>query len=248
MSDRDLHPFDLKQEKVTLKVPTSSILDEHALDLIVRESDQEAWSRALGVEPLIAKQCLRDHQLIWRMGSARERKVEHRVQYRAWISKRRTTLDFEERTASTPQWVTVRAHWALSFPWPEVEAAYPFMDFFTDTPPPEDDEDDEQESMGVGTENEQDDLDEPADDEDDQDEEDDHDNDDGEALKLKNGENVYGLDLAGEYEEFTIRVVLNKLGRRLYRHVRELVRLGFVTVDQSRAEFLSAAPWDNRSV
>jgi len=56
------------------------------------------------------------------------------------------------------------------------------------------------------------------------------------------------MDLAGEYEEFTIRIALNKLGRRLYGHVRELVRLGLITVDQKRAEFLSAAPWDDRSV
>jgi len=95
--------FALAQHEVSIEVPGGSTLDEQAFRIIMAASDVEEWGRALGDDDESTRLCRRDYDLIWRTGTASERKVVHRVVIFDWQSKTRGEVHFEECAAAEPQ-------------------------------------------------------------------------------------------------------------------------------------------------
>lgn len=69
--------YELKQDSLTVAVPTSSVLDETAFNLLLRRGDAEEWSRVLTAEPNEIHFCQRDFSVIWRFGTASESRTPH---------------------------------------------------------------------------------------------------------------------------------------------------------------------------
>ncbi|HWO23118.1 MAG TPA: DUF4365 domain-containing protein [Kofleriaceae bacterium] len=234
--------FKLKKKSETVAVPLHSVLDDQALRLILMDTDSKAWAQALGASTEEARHCRRDFTLIWRIGTAEVRAVEHRVEIVDWQSKTRGEIRFEERTAPNADWSSIRLHWQLGLQGEDIEATYPYLEFFPfGDPPPE------SSSADSATDN-----DEQAN-EDDEDYDSDsweYDDDEWDAppLKLSNGTRVRGKDAANEYYWYELGVHLNALGRDLFAYVKTLVDVGIVAIDENVGEFISVAPWHNRSV
>lgn len=122
--------FVLKQSKVTVEIPTSSILDEQAFRIILSQSNITEWMKALGTDQQTTSLCDRDHELIWRVGTAAKRKVEIRVRIIDWQSKTRGEIHFEERQINEDKWSTIRTHWQFMLSAEAVEGTYPYLTFF----------------------------------------------------------------------------------------------------------------------
>jgi hypothetical protein len=56
--------------------------------------------------------CERDYNIVWRIGTASQRKVDHRFEIYDWQSKTRGEVHIEERPkGSEGKWTAVRNHW-----------------------------------------------------------------------------------------------------------------------------------------
>lgn len=240
-----LEVFKLKQETVTVGVPRGSVFDRQALDMILRDADSEAWAQALGSTEEDARRVHRDFSLIWRIGTASTRDVEHRVEILDWQSKMRGEMHFEEKRPSETEWGAVRLHWQLGLRGDEIEATYPYLEFFPFGEPPPDEspapappqaEDEDEDDEG-------DDLDGFVDSWD-------YDDDEFDAppLKLSNGTRARGKDAGGEYYHYELGVRLNALGRDLFAYVTTLIEVGIVKIDENAGEFISVDPWSHRAV
>lgn len=164
----------LRQKTINVPVSPESKLDSQALDLIARRGTAEEWGRILGADGRDVGLAQRDYQLIWRLATAGERQVEHKVVIRDWQSKLRGEVEFHEKPVADDdgKWRAVRAHWQLGLRASELEAAYPYVAFG-----PLDEE--EQSNIEFS------------------------DNEDGNPeVEFSDGSSVYGHDCSGEYHVY----------------------------------------------
>jgi hypothetical protein len=208
----------LKQSRVTIEVSCKSVFDEQALALIRRENDEQQWAKALSGDSVAAKHCVRDYALIWRIGNAAKRGVEQRVEVWDWQSKMRGEIRFLERASTEEEWSTIRLHWQLMLRGEDIEATYPYLEFYCLN----DVDSDELEDIWFDN--------------------------DVPSITLSTGEEVPGQDAAGEYHWYMMGVRLNELGTRLLESVLQLRDIGFFDINEDCSEFLSVAPWHNRSI
>lgn len=122
--------FTLDQKTATVSIPKRSVLDEQAFNLILVRSDIAEWVKALETDEQSARLCRRDYDLIWHFGTAKARKVEHRVVYWNWQSKTRDQIFIKERPRKAKaQWGDLREHWQLQA-GSDLENTYPYLEFF----------------------------------------------------------------------------------------------------------------------
>lgn len=222
----------LEQKTVEIKVPASSIFDEDALRLILRESTIGEWGKVMSAEKSQVRLCQRDFSLIWRIGTAGERKVEQRVEIFDWQSKTRGEIHFEERPLSGGDWNLIRNHLEYMLSVDQVEDSYPYLDFSAEeeaeTGPSfyvDGDGDYRPSSVWGG----------------------DYGGDP--CFQLKNGQLAAGHDAAGEYHVYYLLFELNDVGRRLFELIKLLLKINFIEInDQESGEFISVAPWHSRHV
>lgn len=97
--------FTVKQKTMSVEVPTSSVLDKQAFELILRKSDIQEWMKAIETSEESARLCRRDYDLIWHVGTAKERGKEHRIEFWDWQSKTRGQFKIQERASDeTGDW------------------------------------------------------------------------------------------------------------------------------------------------
>ena len=210
----------LNQKTATVRVSTGSTLDHQAFNLILIQGDLSEWGKVLECEEDSLRLCRRDFRLIWRLGTAGVRKVEHRVVFRDWQSKLRSEIYFQEREVeSEEEWLEVRGHLEYRMHILELETAYPYLEFM-----PLDDC-----SENGWWEDHEGDFEYPN-------------------FEMSNGQKIYGDDAAGEYFEYRIAVMLNSLGHELFESVRLLTSLGLGEERLDEPEFISVAPWHGRHV
>lgn len=215
--------LDLKQKTATVQVPASSVLDDQAFAILLREDDIEIWTKALGVGREEVEVVHRDYELIQAFATAEERDVEHEFRFWDWISKGRDQLTISERKKTQGKWIKIHEHWETGKI--NLEEAYPYLDFFSfDNYEPE---------VFINAWGEQQ-LDEY-----------------GRFITLKSGEKVFGPDCSGEFYEFVFSVQMNDYGRKLYEHVKKLIKFNLIEShehDEERHSFKSIAPWHSRLV
>ena len=223
----------LDQETAQVEVSAGSVLDREALNIILRESTVEEWVKAISADESQIRLAERDYNIIWRIGTATDRKVEHRFEIFDWQSKLRGEVHIQERAlGDTGEWTTLRNHWQLSLGGvPGAEEMYPYLDF---TP--------EEEAEGHRYDG-IDELDEYGDRN--------YLDDDDEyrpTAKMKNGQIAAGEDCAGEYHLYYIIPELNELGRNLFVLIKTLIDIKFIEIEDEGGEWMSVAPWHARQV
>lgn len=223
----------LKQKRVTVEVDADSRLDEQAFQLILRQSQADDWKRLLSTDDDAARLGVRDTNVIWHLGTAKERAAKHRIRYWRWQSKLRAQLWIEEFVEG--EWKELREHWEKGLQLETLPQRYPYLEF---APWPEDGEVDwDVVAAAPG----------PPDDED----EDDEDwllEYDESALRVPGIGVLRGADAAGEYFEYEIAIRLNDLGQKLFEQVLTLLELGIVEIIRDQQEWISIAPWESRAV
>lgn len=116
-----------ERKTTTIQVPLGSVLDEHALSLILRAGELPLWARVTRESAEDLRWLQRDSGLIWRFGTAAARKVEHYMEIIDWQSKLRGEVHFFERPTAGGDWQEVRQHWQLMLRSDAVEEAFPFL-------------------------------------------------------------------------------------------------------------------------
>jgi hypothetical protein len=223
----------LDQDTAEVEVLTGSVLDASALRIILRESTIESWSRALSVGENDIRLCQRDYKMIWKIGTATERRVEQRFEIYDWQSKTRGEVHIQERPAGTKDWAIIRNHWQLGLQATDVEEMYPYLDF---TPQDEGtdrteeyDEDGDLVYSPFGS----------------------YEDDYEPTFRLKNGLVAAGKDCAGKFHLYYILPELNEMGRSLFSLIETLRNIKFIEISESKdddGEFISVAPWHSRQV
>jgi len=210
--------LDLKQKTATVHVPSDSLLDEQAFNLILIKTDIEEWIKALETDEESARLCRRDYDLIWHLGTADEREVEHQAVLWDWQSKLRSQFFIQERSSKTQKnWSNIREHWQFATNIFNLEDSYPYIDFYSQ----DDDSDDlwdEEDYYEVPME------------------------------VLKNGDMVAGVNFCDEYFEYIFGARLNELGARLFDFVATLEKIGLIEITPGQGDWLSIAPWHHRAV
>ena len=210
----------LDQITATVRVSKESLLDEQAFRLILSKCDLEEYQKALGVESHEVHFCVRDYNLIWHLGTAEEREVEHRIVFWDWQSKTRAQFYIQERAVGSDEnWITLREHWQYMMEISDLQNAYPYLEYSAD----EDREcalSWEYEDQEYGPVN----------------------------ITLPNGDVIIGEDAAGEYFLYEMRVKLNEIGGQAFVWVKHLKKLGFVELNTEMKEVISIAPWHGRDV
>lgn len=120
----------LDQATATVEVPVESELDNQAFRLILRENDISEWRKALGNDGENVDVCYRDYDLIWHLGTANERNVTHELEFWDWQSKTRSQLYIYEVGESERD--VLREHWQYMMNINDLEASYPYIEFFTE--------------------------------------------------------------------------------------------------------------------
>jgi len=101
----------LSQKTADVRVSAGSVLDEDALSIILRESTVEQWVKAMSADESQIRLCHRDYNIIWRIGTASARNIEHRFEIYDWQSKTRGEVHIQERAVGvTGEWTLVRNH------------------------------------------------------------------------------------------------------------------------------------------
>jgi hypothetical protein len=214
----------LGQKTAAVEVPASSILDEDALGLIMREGTAQEWVKAMSADESHIRLCQRDYMIIWRIGTAAERKVKHRFEIYDWQSKTRGEVHIQERGKDDiDQWTTVRNHWQFMLSAEGVEEMYPHLHFTAN----EEDDDDGYGGCDVFG---------------------DDDEEYRPTFRLQDGQVVSGEDCAGEFHLYYIVPELNELGRALFELIRTLMKIKFIDIKDKPGEFISIAPWHARHV
>ena len=208
----------LKNETATIHISKESELDEQAFHLILKNSDLEEWKKALSSDDDNVKICLRDYDLIWHLGTAEDRNVEHRIMYMDWQSKTRGQLYIGERQIdSEDEWHTLREHWQYMMNIYDLEDSYPYIEFyaFEDEEYENWDEDDEYYSP---------------------------------SITLKNGDSVSGEDFSGEFFQYLMGLRLNEIGQEMFERVQSMSEVGLIEITPGKSETISIAPWHHREV
>ncbi|WP_448670411.1 DUF4365 domain-containing protein [Pseudoxanthomonas mexicana] len=218
----------LDQKTATVTIDASSVLDEQAFAILLSHADVAQWMKALDIDITDARLLYRDYNLIYSIGTAEERGVEHGMIWTNWLSKMRDEVAIGERPAgfdggADDGWNVVQRHWQYGGIDPE--DGYPELELFKI-----DDYEPETFTNRWGEEE----LEE-----------------DGVIHTLRNGEEVFGPNAANEYCEFVFGVRLNDYGKKLFAGVQELLRMRLIEVREPGGDehtFLSSAPWHSRLV
>jgi hypothetical protein len=223
----------LDQETAEVEVSASSVLDKSALNIILREGTVEEWGKAMSADESQIRLCQRDYNIIWRIGTAAERKVEHRFEIYDWQSKLRGEVHIQERKqGDRGEWTMVRNHWQLMLKGVHgTEEMYPYLDFTAVEEGEEYSYDGIDELDEYGDRNYLDD-----------------DREDRPTAKLKNGQIAAGDDCSGEFHLYYIIPELNELGRNLFELVKTLINIKFIEIKDAGGDFMSIAPWHSREV
>jgi hypothetical protein len=220
----------LNRKTAEVEVSAGSVLDSDALNIILRESTVEEWVKAIAADESRVRLCQRDYNIIWRIGTAAARKVEHRFEIYDWQSKTRGEVHIQERSeCNTGDWTTVRNHWQFMLQATGVEEMYPYLDFTADEEGEEyscNDYDDD-ESLGNYW---------------------DDDREYRPTFKLKSGQIAAGEDCSGEFHLYYIIPELNDLGQNLFKLIKTLIDIKFIDIKNEGGEFVSIAPWHGRQV
>jgi Domain of unknown function (DUF4365) len=123
----------LDQKTATIQVPISSKLDEQAFKLILMKTDIQEWQKALGADGdrSSVRLCRRDYNLIWHLGSAKKRQVQHRLEFWDWQTKCRSQLYIQEKSlGKESKWMNLRDHWHHRMEVQDLETVYPYIEFF----------------------------------------------------------------------------------------------------------------------
>lgn len=193
----------LDQKTASIAISKDSPLDEQAFRLILARSDFEEYRKALGTESNEVRLCVHDYDLIWHIGTAAERHVEHRLVFWDWQSKTRGQLFLQERKAdSSDDWLSLREHWQYMMTVSHLHDAYPYLEFKPD----------EHREDALSWEYE--DLEYLV-----------------TKYTLPNGSVVTGEDAAGEYILYEMRVVLNEVGMQAFDWVSDLKNMGLIEIN-----------------
>lgn len=120
----------LDQITTTIKIPKSSVLDEQAFQLILRKGDVAQWKSILNTSSKQALTCIRDFNLICKIGEAKDHEFEQKVEVIDWQSKLRGEIYFYERQIdSDDDWIKVRGHWQYMLSIDDLEDEYPYLTF-----------------------------------------------------------------------------------------------------------------------
>lgn len=208
----------MKEKTLTVKVPTSNVLDDDAFNALLQRGSVEEWSRVLDAPEEDVRLCLRDFSVIWHIGTAEKRRVQQRFEVTDWQSKLRGEVDLQERpedSSDDDEWESIRPHWQPYLRMEDVESAYPYLDF------------------------------EPAD-EDFQSDCEWSNEDNNPFVELKDGTTLYGRDRSSEYNEYLLRPKLNKMGKRLFKLVLKLIEADLMDEPDGERSMISVAPWHRR--
>ncbi len=223
----------LDQAEATVEVPRGSLLDDQAFAIIMAESDRAQWAKALGADEETAGICRKDYNLIWRLGTAAERAIEHRVVFWDYQSKTRSQFWFQERnTAPGAEWIDVREHWQFMMEAAELQAAYPYIEFRRIEGEASEPTESEAAFIRRGSRwlRTKSLLGDPP------------------LIVLANGDLVGGYNFVDEYFRYHFGARLNALGDELFASVAFLQGVGLFEVDLAEKEVLSVAPWEGRAV
>lgn len=120
----------LNQKTATVHVPKLSILDEHVFRIILAQGNIQEWKKALGSDEKSTSICHRDYDLIWHLGTAKNRAVEHQIYFMEWQSKARSQFYIQEKALDgTDGWHTLREHWQSMMTIGDLEESYPYIEF-----------------------------------------------------------------------------------------------------------------------
>lgn len=215
----------LPQKTATVEIPTSSVLDEQAFDLILRKGDVKQWVEALDIESETATLCLRDYDLIYRIATANIRGFEHKLTIVKWQSKLRTELHFKERPFnSSDEWQIVREHWEARLPLHEIEEQFPYLEFkaYKNQVTDEDDDfwdDDEEDFYSIPD------------------------------FELMNGVVVHGESfMPDEVIFYELAYTLNDLGKQMYEWITIMETAEVISIDKDGPSYVSVAHWHSREV
>ena len=217
--------LNLSQKTKTVEVPKESVLDEQAFSIILRKGDINQWIKVLEITSDQASLCLRDYQLIFRIGTSVKRGFEQRLRFLDWLTKMRSEMYFEERKkGSTDKWTIIREHWQSKRFSDELEDMFPYLCFFPISP-----------TTRLTTEEEIEDWDE-----------------DGyypeNRLTLKNGETLCGTMFGFEFVQYVLGYKPNQLGLQMFEWVKMMIKAGLLEVNSKEPSVISVAPWHRREV
>lgn len=122
----------LKQLTTTVEIPTESVLDEEAFQIILRLGDVGEWSKVLGstVDRDSLHMCQRDYEVIYNIGTAERRNVESRMVFWSWLSKMRGQVFIQQqRKKQEAKWITIREHWQYLMSMHDLERTFPYLEF-----------------------------------------------------------------------------------------------------------------------
>lgn len=218
----------LDQKTATVTTPASSVLDDQAFAILLRYADIAQWGKALDADQTDVQLVRRDCNLIYAVGTAGKREVEHGVLWTKWLSKMRHELRVAERPIGfegdiDDGWEVIHEHWQYGGIDPE--NSYPYLELFAL-------EDYEPETF-TNHWGEEEFV------------------DDGMTITLKNGDQVFGPNAANEYYQFVFGARLNEYGQKLFGYVETLVKIGLLEIrdpDSGERTFFSIAPWHGRLV
>lgn len=211
----------LDQHTATVYLSKDSVLDEQAFRLILAESDIEEWKKALGSDKDSVAVCLRDYGLIWHIGTAQDRNVEHKLVFMDWQSKTRGQFYIYERIqGSGGEWHILREHLQYMMNVLDLERVYPYLEFYAF---------EDKDEYNVWGYDEDDYIEAPS-------------------VTFANGDIVYGEDASGEYFEYQMGLRLNEMGLEMLEWVNNLSDIGIIEITPGKSEIISIAPWHHREV
>lgn len=216
----------LAQETATVDVPTSSVLDDAAFQLILARSDVEWLTRFCGATHEQARLAIRDCDLIVAIAEAEKRNAKIELRFTDWISKTRSEVTLVEIGPSGEE-LPLQFRWLFMLSIEHLESHLPWISFTQAGRHIYDWLDDEAA--------EEEDY-EPWDDE------------DLTSAILPSGRLLYGEEAAGELVEYRMYVKLNEFGRTILEWLTDMKDAGQLVVDPSAGEWVSVAPWERRSV
>lgn len=208
----------LKQDTCTVNIPKQSILDEQAFNIILKRGNLIEWAKILSASPNEVSICQRDYPVIYRIGTANIRKVEHRLRFIDWQTKTRSEIYIEEKSEDKDsKWEIIREHWQYMLMISDLEDVYPYIEFASICDNDESDwfsEEDERPVLNMKN---------------------------GTQIF---GE-IRG---PGELVEYIFIVKLNALGEQMFEWIKILESEKIITVTLDKGSHISVAPWHHRSV
>ena len=216
----------LDQKTATVNIPTDSILDERAFELLLRLGEISEWVKILGVDKRDEENvhlCQRDYEVIFNIGTAKDRGVEYKLGFRKWFSKLRGEVYIEEKTIGQSEWINLREHFQHMMSIDDLEDTYPYLEFI----PEEDNASIDSEFYANLSEDAKDLV---------------------YDYTFKNGNTVYGKECGGIFVDYHIMITLNNLGEQMFEWVNILLSAKLLALGPNKRRFLSVAPWNSRAV